>query len=231
MDQPALGNIAGRLLSILRISGRRLVEMQPGVWAVLNGADRRTRRLLAVDGDVVSRLLAQGKLRATGDGACVLADGIVGPPPPSISANAFIAAGRPQRSGEPAKGFLGLAVLARRGRGPLSLRQVKAGLRLIADAERESNSKGLTMNWDAGPADANRRGPRKGGQTSSASSASAMLKRVRDLAGEDSWRLAWLACVEGATLQSIKTRMSLSQRGLGVALSRALEDVANAYER
>lgn len=180
---------------------------------------------------MVSRLLAEGKLRVVEDGACALAEGIVGPPAPSLSVSAFIAAGRPQRNGEPAKGFLGLAVLARRGRGPLSLRQVKAGLRLIADVEQEENSRGLTMNWDAGPADAQRRGPRKGGQTASASNASVRLKRVRSLAGDHSWSLACMACVEGATLQAIKRRMAYSQRGVGLALSRALEDIANAYER
>jgi hypothetical protein len=226
-----VSDIAARLLSTLRISGRRAVEMEPGAWAVLGRPDRRTRRLLSVDGDTVARLLAEQKLRLTTDGACVLADGVVAPPPPSLSIGAFIAAGRPRRSGAPAKGFLGLAVLARRGQGPLSLRQVQAGLRLIADAEREVSSKGLTMNWDAGPVDARKLGPRKGGQSLAAATATARLKRVRGLAGEKSWGLAWLACVEGASLQAIKAQMGLGQRALGVALSRALEDVANAYER
>lgn len=225
-------DVTARLLSTLRISGRRVVEMAPGAWAVLGRPDRRTRRLLSVDGATVARLLAERKLSLTTDGACVLADGVViAPPPPSLSANAFLAAGRTRRSGEAGKGFLGLAVLARRGKGPLNLRQVKAGLRLIADAELEANSKGLTMNWDAGPADAQRRGPRRGGQSAAAASATAKLKRVRGLAGEASWRLAWPACIEGATLKSIKTQTGLGQRTLGPALARALEDIANAYER
>lgn len=230
-EPAATRDIAARLLSTLRISGRRVVEMEPGAWAVLGRPDRRTRRLLSVDGATITRLLAERKLDLTADGACVLAEGVIAPPPPSASAYAFIAAGRPRRNGAPAKGFLGLAVLARRGRGPLNLRQVKAGLQLIADAEQEANSKGLTMNWDAGPADKLRRGPRRGGQPAAGASATARLKRVRGLAGESSWRLAWLACVEGATLGAIKTQMGLGQRALGAALARALEDIANAYER
>lgn len=231
-DEPgATLEIGARLLSTLRISGRRVVEMQPGMWAVLGRPDRRTRRLLFVDSATVERLLAEGKLRHAPEGGCVLADGVIAPPPPSVTACAFIAAGRPRRKGALAKGFLGLAVLARRGQGPLSLRQVKAGLRLIADAEREASSKGLTMNWDAGPVDARQLGPRKGGQSAAAANAAASLKRVRSLAGERSWELAWLACVEGATLQTIKTRLGLGQRAIGAAISRALEDVANAYER
>lgn len=230
-EAPAVGDIAARLLATLRISGRRVVEMAPGVWAVLGRPDRRTRRLLSVDGATVARLLAEQKLNRMTDGACVLADGVIAPPPPSLSAHAFIAAGWTRRKGEPGKGFLGLAVLARRGQGPLNLRQVRAGLRLIADAERETNSGGLTMNWDAGPADAQRRRPRRGGQSVAAASATARLKRVRGLAGETSWRLAWLACIEGATLKSIKAQMGLGQRALGPALACALEDIANAYER
>lgn len=186
---------------------------------------------MIVDGETVARLLCDQKLRHTGDGACVLADGIVAAPPPSLSVSALIAAGRPRRNGEPAKGFLGLAVLARRGAGPLSMRQVKAGLRLIADAEREHNSSGLTMNWGAGPTDKRASGPQRGGQTSSAASASAQIKRVRALAGEDAWQLAWLACIEGATLRTLKERTGLSQRATGAALSCALERLANAYER
>ncbi len=222
---------AERLLVALRISGRRLVEVRPGVWAVLTRDDRRARRLMTVDGDTVARLLHDQKLQHTSDGACVLADGLVIAPPPSTSAWALIAAGRPRRSREPAKGFLGLAVLARRGAGPLSMRQVKAGLRLVADAEREHNSSGLTMNWGAGPTDRSARGPQRGGQTSSAASASAQLKRVRALAGEAAWRLAWMACVDGATLAALKEKAGLSQREVGAALARALEQIAYAYER
>jgi len=222
---------AERLLVALRISGRRLVELRPGAWAVLARADRRARRLMAVDGDTVARLLHERKLQRTDDGACVLAEGLVAAPRPIVSAWALIAAGRPRRSGEPSKGFLGLAVLARRGAGPLSMRQVKAGMRLIADAEREHNSAGLTMNWDAGPTDKRARGPQRGGQTLSAASASARLKRVRALAGEDAWRLAWLACVDGATLEALKEKTGLPQRAVGAALARALAQLANAYER
>ena len=65
----------------------------------------------------------------------------------------------------------------------------------------------------------------------SAASASAQLKRVRALVGEDVWRLVWLACVEGATLRALKQKTGLSQRAAGAALARALERLANAYER
>ena len=219
-----------RLLAALRFSRRRLVELSPGAWAVLARDDRRARKLMTVDGDTVARLLRDQKLRHTDDGACVLAEGtFVVPPNPSVYA--LIAAGRPRRHGAAAKGFLGLAVLARRGAGPLSMRQVKAGTRLIADAEREHNSSGLTMNWGASPTDRRARGPRRGGQTASAASASAQLKRVRALLGEDVWRLVWLACVEGATLRALKEKTGLSQRAAGAALARALERLANAYER
>lgn len=219
-----------RLLSTLRFSRRRLVEVGPGAWAVLARDDRRARKLMTVDGDTVERLLREQKLRHTGDGACVLAEGAVAAPP-SPSMSVLLAAGRPRRHGAPAKGFLGLAVLARRGAGPLSMRQVKAGTRLIADAEREHNSSGLTMNWGASPTDKRARGPQRGGQTASAASASAQLKRVRSLVGEDVWQLVWLACIDGATLRTLKEKSGLSQRATGAALARALERLADAYER
>jgi len=224
-------DVAARALAALRISGRRLAELRPGLWAVLSRADRRSRAMVVVDGETVARLLADGSIRETEDGDCVLSEGAVIAPAPSLSLWALIAAGRKWRSTESFKGFIGLAVLARRGEGPLSMRQVKAGMRLVADAELETNSGGLTMNWDAGPSDRRRRGPQGGGQSASSAQASARLKRVQALAGEEAWKLAWIACVEGVSLKDLKARSGLGQRTLGPALARALEQLANAYER
>lgn len=224
-------DIAARVLVALRISGRRLVELRPAVWGVLIRADCRSRPLLTVDGDTVQRLIADQRVRQMEDGACVLSEGAVVTPAPSLSIWALIAAGRRRRSTETLKGFIGLAVLARRGAGPLNMRQVKAGLRLVTDAELEANSAGLTMNWDAGPSDKRKRGPQRGGQTVTSGSASAQLKRVRVLVGDEAWKLVWTACVEGASLKDLKTRTKLSQRMLGPELAKALDLLANAYER
>ncbi len=224
-------DITARVLSALRISGRRLVELRPAVWGVLTRADRRSRPLLTVDAETVQRLIADRMVRETEDGACVLSEGAVVTPAPSLSVWALIAAGRRRRSTEALRGFVGLAVLARRGAGPLNMRQVKAGMRLVTDAEVEANSAGLTMNWDAGPSDKRKRGPQRGGQSTTSAGASARLKRVRALMDQESWKLVWTACVEGASLKDLKTKARLSQRLLGSTLAKALDQLANAYER
>lgn len=222
---------AERVLRALRISGRHLAEIGPGRWGVLTGNDRRRRPAVVIAGDEVARLLAAGQLQRIADGACLLADLPPAAPSPSVSAWSLIPASHPRRGTRHARGFVGLAVLARRGQGPLSLRHVKAGLRLVADAEEAASGPGLTMDWSAGPITRRRRGPGGGGQTAAAAGASARLRRVRGLAGEAAWRLAWLACVEGATLVTMKQRTGFTQRQIGRALADALEQVASAYER
>jgi len=227
----ARSDLAARVLSALRISGRRLIEVQTGSWALMARADRRSRPLLIVDGETVARLIADHSLRLTEDGACVLSDGVMVAPGPSLSFWALIAAGKKRRETDSLKGFVGLAVLARRGAGPLNMRQVKAGMKLVADAELEANSAGLTMNWDAGPSDRHRRGPQRGGQAATSADASIRLRRVRGLVGDTAWKLVWTACVDGVSLKELKTRTGLGQRTLGPALARALDQLANAYER
>lgn len=212
----------------LAISGRQLVRLKAG-WGVIRGMDRRVGARFMLDDGEVARLVAQGRLAAAGEDMRVLTD-VRTEPPSMIEPWAFIAAGRRDVTRATGTGFAALATAARKGQGPLSMRHVQAGLRLIADAERRDTSKGLTMDWDAGPVDRQRRSGVAGGFRGSAAEAARRLRRVKALAPEDAWKMAWAVCVDAVSLRSLQTRFGLGQREVRPAVAAALEAIALAYD-
>lgn len=217
-----------RAVRALGISGRRLVKTSVG-WSVLGGGDRRRRARLLLDEAEVQKLAGDGKLVASGGDEFMLAG--VGPREAlNIEPWAFIAAGMRRSAREAGFGFTALAMRARKGDGPLTMRHVNAGLRLIADAERRETSRGLTMDWDAGPVDRQRRSGGKGGLRGAAAEAGKRLRRVKALLSEDDWALAWAVCIEGLSLRAAMHRFAIGQRNVGKTIAEALEAVALAYE-
>lgn len=217
-----------RAMRALQISGRRLVKISAG-WSVMSGVDRRRWARLVLEDQEVERLAGEGRLTLANEDAYVLADVRV-EPAPQIEPWAFMIAGKRQTARSAGIGFAALAIRARKGEGPLTIRHVKAGLRLIADAERRDTSKGLTMDWDAGPVDRQRRGGTSGGRRGAAAPAAQRLRRLRALMTANAWALVWAVCIEAASLRGLKERFALSHRTVGKAVAVALEAVALAYE-
>jgi hypothetical protein len=221
-----------RALHALEISGRTLAKRRDGQWGVLAGRDRRGRPIVTLPGETVERLAREGVLRAVDETAYVLAASNahrpVGEPAPRW---VFVAAAarRPgRRTG--GVGFAGLAMLARQGRGPLNMRHVLAGLRLVRDAERAAADARLTMNWDAGPVTRQRRGGSAGGARGDAKLAARFLERLRATMGEETWRLLWGLCVEAESLLALKKRFGISQADVHAVVTRALDALADAYD-
>jgi hypothetical protein len=127
-------------------------------------------------------------------------------------------------------GFLGLARRAEAGEGPLSLRAVRAGLRIIEDAEASHRRPGLTMNWDAIPADRGRRAAGDGGLMRSARAAAERLDRIARQIGRNRYQLAWRACVEGETLSRLAQQGGVSRSRTADLVCEALEAAADAYD-
>lgn len=218
-----------RALRALCISGRQLVRVSAG-WSVMSGVDRRRRARLALTDEEVARLVGEGRLKATDDGVYLLADVRI-EAPPKIEPWAFIVADKRRTAKHAGIGFTSLAIRARKGDGPLTMRHVQAGLRLIADAERRDTSGGLTMDWDAGPVDRQRRGGTNGGRRGTAAQAAHRLRRVRGLMSANAWALVWAICVEAMSLRGVRERFGIGHRRVGKVVAEALEAAALAYDR
>jgi hypothetical protein len=121
-------------------------------------------------------------------------------------------------------------MMARQARGPLSLRHVQAGLRLVRDAERAAADTRLTMNWNAGPVTRQRRGGVAGGAAGDAQRATRELQGLRAALKEKKWRLLWALCVDGDSLRAIERRFGLQARAVHSAVAEALEALAEAYD-
>ena len=217
-----------RVVRALRISGRRLVKTRTG-WSVIIGEDRRCRPRLLLDEAEVERLTGDGKLIAADEETYVLADVRI-EPPPVVEPWAFILSGKRKAARAAGLGFTALAVRARKGLGPPTMRHVQAGLRLITDVERSDTSRGLTMDWASGPVDRQRRSGGAGGLQGMAQQAARRVRRVRALTGADTWGLAWALCVEATSLRVLRVRFGLGHREVGRAVAAALEALALAYE-
>jgi hypothetical protein len=217
----------------LGFSGRRLVETDAG-WAVLAGGDRRRRPIVQLSDGEGRELIACGAaVPAAGGGyvGCGEREQARGDREAIAMAGeaVFVAVGLPRRDVFGA-GFAGLAKRAARGEGPLSVRQARAGVRLIADAEQSRRDARLTMDWEAGPADRVRRGAGGGGLAEAARAAAARLAQAERKAGAAAYRLAWAACVEQMSLAKLEATFGYERRTAGERLSEALEAVAQAYE-
>lgn len=220
-----------RALRALKISGRRLVRLGDDVWGVLAGRDRRLRPVVRLDGQTVMQMVAAGELVAADDQCWVLAPGGDDLKREPVGRWVFVATAV-RRPGARMRGFgfVGMARQARAGAGPITLRQTQAGLRLVADAERAVADPRLTMDWDAGPSDKNRRGGSRGGYVGDAIAAARILRRLRRQMGEPSWRLVWSLCVDGDSLNSLMKRFAITPPFIKARVAEALERLAAAYE-
>lgn len=217
-----------RIVRALRISGRRLLKLKSG-WGVMSSADRRHRPRLVVEAEDVELLARDGTIRAIDEDAYVLADVSVASRP-EMQPWAFIAQGVRRNARNAVGGFASLAVKARRGEGPLTMRHVQAGMRLITDAELRENSGGLTMNWDAGPVDRQRRSASAGGMKVGASAAAKRLRRARETMDERQWAIVQVLCIGGLSVRKICQQFTLGQGKATLAIAGAMEALAAAYE-
>lgn len=219
-----------RALRALAVSGRRLVLLGDDEWGVLHGHDRRFRPLVRLCGQTVMEMAAAREIVAADETSWLLAPDYVAETiaPPSRWVFTATAARRPGARMR-GFGFIGMARQARAGGGPITLRQTQAGLRLIADAERAVADARLTMDWDAGPSDKNRRGGSNGGRVGGALAAANELGRVRRRMGEPAWRLVWSLCVDGDSLKHVMQRFTITQTAIKAQVEQALEKLAEAY--
>ncbi len=223
-----------RVLRALDISGRRLLRGADG-WSVHARGDARTRSLARLDFASAARLLASGRLREAPGGGLVRAD--TAPCNNTNSAHAreptpdlaFQLASAPHKRARGA-GFQGLVRQAERGEGPLTRRAAAAGIELIKDAETSTRQSGLVMNWSAIPSDRDARRVWRGGGVDAGARARIKLSRIRARAGDPSFSLSWLACVEARSLKWLAKRYGFPSRTIADRLAHALESLADAYE-
>jgi hypothetical protein len=221
-------------LRVLGRSGRRMMAYRKG-WAVMGSADARVRPQAVLPQAEGERLIAEGAVRPARGGGYVLASIEEAEAPEEdvvhVSPAAFFVAaggGAAKRKGSGA-GFLALAQRARMGEGPLSLRQVEAGLRLVRDAEQAGRDPKLSIKWDGVVVDGGG-GPSLGGLAPTARRAEQRLRSVRAEAGEAAFTLAWTACVEARPLVVLAVRAGVRAGKAGAMLAAALEKVARGYE-
>jgi hypothetical protein len=212
----------------LRASGRRLMQLGDGGWAVTIGGDRRRRALATLKPGEGRALVDGGEVMPAEGGGYVLVGAEVATDVPMSGPSVFIAAGL-HRSRSAGAGFAGLARRAGEGDAALSLRQAQAGLRLIADAERAARTPGLTMDWSATPASRVRRGARGGGWGAAAREAALRIARLK-AADARGFALAWAACVDGVSLARLDQRFGLAKRSAAGKLAEALEGIAAGYD-
>ncbi len=217
-----------RVLRALKISGRRLVKTGER-WGVLCGADRRGKARLLLEREDMEQLARKGAIIALDKQTYVLG-GVSVAEPLNVEPRAFVAAGVRQTSVQRGFGFAALALQARKSQGPLALRHVQAGLRLISDVETSANADRITMDWDAGPVDRQRRSGKAGGRRGIAVDASRRLRHARAMMDPVQWSIAWALCVDGQPLRAVIRRFGLGQRNSGVAFAAAMEALATAYE-
>jgi hypothetical protein len=220
-----------RILRAMRLSGRRLV-CSNGKWRVR--ADQRRWLAIDVPPEDAQLLLADGKLAPAQGGGYVLTAAAVeeiaaadASEPPCAGPWIHVVTGTRRRTA--ARGFRGLAIRAEAGLGPLTRRQAVAGLKLIADAEQAGRNPSLTMNWDAGPADKQRRDGRMPWRMRVVRKADARVRRARETLG-DAFGLVWSACVDQLPLARLERRHELPAREGAAALAAALEKLANLYD-
>ena len=233
MSEASATDGVARAMRALSISGRRLMRGRDGCWGVHGTSDRRRRPLAKLDAEAVTRLVSEGRLVEVGEGSFVLAGleeelALAPAPPPRWVFVAAVARKPGQRGG--GVGFAGLAMMAREARGPLSVRHVQAGLRLVRDAERAASDMRLTMNWDSGPVTRQRRSGVAAGSAGDAQRAARELQVLRERLKEATWRLVWSLCVDGDSLRAIARRYGIWPKDVHSAVAQALEALAAAYD-
>jgi hypothetical protein len=217
-----------RLIRVLSVSGRRLVECD-GVWRVLPRGDRRLKPLMTLCAEDLARFKLDGVLVPTANGYVLATENSAEREvSPGAGPWVFEAIGvRASNAGR--RGFARLAEMARHGRGALTLRQALAGLRLIEDAEQAARDVLLTMNWDAVPADKNARSG--GGRPSSpARRAAKRIECIRAALGERDFNFVYAACVQRVHFKVLESRFGLKRLESRKWLPEALEKVADVYD-
>ena len=111
------------------------------------------------------------------------------------------------------------------------MRHVEAGLRLIQDVEQRENSRGLTMNWETGPVDRQRRSGTSGGFRGIAAKRSERIRRVKRFVSVDAFGLVWALCIEAMPIRALRERFGIARRQVDAVVAEALEEVALAYDR
>jgi hypothetical protein len=219
-----------RVLRALQVSGRRLVERRDGWRLVTSGGDGRMPPLMRVHADVVEKLKADRRITEMPNGY-VLAmqeEDFLNPPP--AAGKWVFGASNATALRMPGRSFLGMAAQARQGRGPLTLRQALAGLRLIEDAEQAARDALLTMNWDAVPTDRQVRSGRDGGFAAPTRRAAQRIERIRKALGERDFSIVYAACVQRMLFGALEHRFGLRRLGARTVLPRTLEKVAEVYD-
>ncbi len=222
-------------LRMMKVSGRRMLARRGG-WAVVAGKAARMQTYAVLSREEGERLIADGAVQAAAGGGYVLTGAEVRAVESESArvraspAAFFVAArGGAVRRRASGAGFLALANRAREGDGPLSLRQVEAGLRLIADAEQAGRDPKLSMRWDGVVRDGGG-GASGGGLSPVARGAERRLRRVRTEAGERAFMLAWAACVEARPMVVLAVRAGVGAKRAAGMLAAALEKIAKGYD-
>ena len=218
-----------RAMRALSLTGRRLARTDAG-WSVLVSADRRGRARLLLQDAEVQALVDAGRLKLAEEDLYIVADVKV-EPKPALEAWAFIEASRREKTRKLEIGFAALVWRAKTGEGPVTMRHIEAGLKLISDVEQRDNSRGLTMNWDAGPVDRQRRTGTSGGFHGVAARTAERLQRVKLHTSEPAFSLVWAMCIEAIPLRALRQRFGIGPRKIEKVAAAALEEVAMAYER
>lgn len=233
-DFTAAARRIDRAIRSLRISGRRLMTDR-GCWSVRHDGRRRPMaKLLPADVDLL--LSDEMIIEAEGGGYILSAAAVeevtaAEAEAPAPRAGSWIySTANARHTREGGSGFAGLAARAKAGEGPLSVRQAAAGLRLVADVELAGRSGALTMNWDAGPVDKQRRCGRPGGLSRAARAAERRIAAIAAALEKRIFELVWAGCVEQLHLIKLERRFHLKPRSGASALADALEKLAAVYD-
>lgn len=132
----------------------------------------------------------------------------------------------------PKSGFLRLAMLAQRGEGPLTIRQVSAAMCFLRDVENQQARSGLIMNWDD---IGNVRQKHQRSQSFSEvyarqSQSEGRIYALITILSEQDFSILCAACVSQLSLEAIELKFELGKRQAGKVLAKVLRSVANAYD-
>jgi hypothetical protein len=218
-----------RALRQLRRSARRLVRWQDG-WRVMHN-----HCVVAVLSVEEGALLAAEHhvVEAAGGGMVLAAAQVVeqdaAPDVRASGAWVFDAAGKnvPRGAG---RSFDRLAQRASEGEGPLTLRHVAAGLRLIADAEFAMRLPGMTMDWSGLPADKCKSWRGFGSRSAKARDAARRIERICKALGRESFDVIWALCILRRPIPKLAALLGVSVRQLNRRLPEMFEVMAGVYD-
>lgn len=233
-----------RIERYMRNKGARILEATKSkkppyknYWKLMQNADRRKRPLLIVTTEEVSRLSHFGCLDWNEESGVYLWK-------MAFDSDAFIrkmwgnfpktVAGRRRVEGAvlAKSGFVRLAMLAQRGEGPLSQRDVNAAMCFLRDIENQQARSGLVMNWDdiANVRQNHQRLQNYDGVYARQSQSEGRIKALVRILSEQDFSILYAACVSQLSLEAIEMKFGLGKRQAGIVLANVLGCVANAYD-